>query len=141
MTTERARLKRLQRLERIRAVAKRAAAAEAASAEGARSQLEALAARTLAMASDYARRSEPTDGAALQQLVRFAGGLQGISASTASDAAQARHLADAKLALLAQAERHRSAIADRAESQARALAKVPLQPASGPRRGFGTGLE
>lgn len=141
MKTERARLARLQRLERIRAIAKQAAAAEAAQAESTRAQLEALADRTRVMAGDYARRSELADGAALQQLARFAGALQGISASTASDAAHARRIADARLAALASAERSRAAIETRAESQARVIARARPQPAAADRRRFGTGLE
>ena len=141
MTAECARLLRLQRLERVRAIAKQAAASEAAQAEGTLAQLTALAERSQRLASDYASRSEARDGAALQQLSRFAGGLQGISLNTASDAAQARQLADTKLALLAAAERRRAAVGERADKQARSIAKGESAVATGNRRGFGTGLE
>lgn len=141
MKAERDRLKRLQRLERVRALAKQAAASEAAQAEGALAQLAALALRSRRLANDYAARSEARDGAALQQLSRFAGGLQGISENTASDAERARLVADTKLELLAAAERRRAAVESRADKQARHMAKGEISPASGTRRGFGTGLE
>lgn len=141
MKAERARLLRLQRLERVRAIAKQTAASEAAQAEGTLAQLASLAERSRRLASDYATRTEARDGAALQQLSRFAGGLQGISQNTASDAAQARQLADNKLALLAAAERRRAAVEDRADKQARSIAKGKPAVPAGSRRGFGTGLE
>lgn len=141
MKAERSRLARLQRLERVGAIAKQAAAGEAAQAEGALAQLEALAERTRRLAEDYARRGEAADGAALRQLLGFAGNLQGISASTAHDAAQARLHADAKHAQLALAERRRAAVETRADLQAQRIAKGKSALAAGRRRGFGTGLE
>jgi hypothetical protein len=141
MTVERSRLARLRRLERIRAIAKQAAASEAAQAEGALAQIAALAERTRRLAADYAGRSHARDGAALRQLLGFAGNLQGISASTASDAVQARQLADTKLSQLAAAERRRAAVETRADQQALRMAKGKSVPAEGRRRGFGTGLE
>jgi hypothetical protein len=141
MKAERIRLARLQRLERLRGIARQAAASESAQAESALAQLEALAERTRRMAADYAGRGEALDGAALRQIASFASGLQGIAVNTASDAVQARKLADAKLAILAEAERRRSAVEDRVESQARLMAKSELAPASGSRRALGTGLE
>ena len=141
MKAERARLLRLQRLERVRAMATQAAASEAAKAEGTLAQLAALAERSQRLASDYAARSEARDGAALQQLSRFAGGLQGISQNTACDAAQARQFADTKLALLAAAERRRAAVGERADKQARSIARHETAPPAGTRRALGTGLE
>jgi hypothetical protein len=141
MKNERARLSRLQRLERFRAIAKQSAAAEAAQAEGALAQLEALAERTRQLAAEYAARVEVRDGAALQQLKSFTRGLQGISANTASDAATARRIADIKMAALSEAERRRAVVEDRAERQARAIARGSQTPALGGRRKFGTGLE
>lgn len=141
MKAERARLKRLQRLERVRAIAKQAAASEAAQAEGTLAQLDALAQRSQRLALDYANRNEALDGAALQQLSRFAGGLRSISENTASDAVRARQFADTKLELLAAAERRRAAVETRADKQAQNMAKREIAPATGVRRGFGTGLE
>jgi hypothetical protein len=141
MKAERARLARLQRLERVRAIAKQTAAAEAAQAEGTLAQLEALAERTRLLAAEYAARSEAQDGASLQQVARFAGGLRGIYASTANDAATARRIADHKQQALGQAERRRAVVEERAERQARIVAKAGETPALGGRRKFGTGLE
>ena len=131
MTADRRRIVRLERLERIRAIAKQAAAAEAAQAESTLAQLEALSLRTQRLAAEYAARGEVRDGAALQQSGRFAEALQDVAAGTANDASQARDLADGKLAVLAEAEKRRSAVEDRIGSRLRALA----------RRAIGTGLE
>jgi hypothetical protein len=141
MTAERARLARLQRLERVRAIAKQTAAAEAAQAEGTLAQLEALAERTRRMAAEYAARIAVRDGASLQQLKDFARGLDGISTNTANDAAAARRIADVKMQALGQAERRRAAVEERAERQARIVARGSEAPALGARRKFGTGLE
>ena len=141
MTAERARLLRLQRLERLRAHAMQTAALESAQAESTLAQLEALAQRTARLAADYTQRGGARDGAALRQVARFAGGLQGISASTLLDAGQARRLADAKRTALAEAERRRAAAQDRAEDQARSLSKDSAEPMGGARRQLGTGLE
>jgi hypothetical protein len=141
MKAERARLLRLQRLERMRAIAKQTAAAEAAQAESTLAQLEALAERTRTLAAQYAGRSEIQDAAALQLLGRFARGLQGISDSTTSDAAVARRVADSKMIELANAERRRAAVEERAEKQAKVVANRGETPALGTRKGFGTELE
>ncbi len=131
MQAERRRLVRLGRIERLRGLAKQAAALQAAEAESTRRQLEGLAERARLLAHDYAARNEARDGAALRQTGHFAEGLQRIAQSTAGDAAQARQLADAKLAVLAAAERERAAVEDRIDAKARELAK----------RETGTGLE
>lgn len=141
MKAERARLLRLQRLERVRAIAKQAAAQESAAAESTLAQLEALAERTRLLAADYAARSEALDGASLQQVGRFAGGLQAIYLRTTSDASQARRIADGKLAELAVAERRRSIVEEHANRKARSIASRAEAPSLAARKGFGTGLE
>jgi hypothetical protein len=141
MKAERDRLKRLHRLERVRAIAKQTAAAESAQAEGTLAQLEALAERTRAMAEEYAARNEMRDGAAFRQLGSFTAGLRGISHNTANDAAAARRIADAKMQALSQAERRRAVVEERAEKQAKVIAKGSETPVLGSRRKFGTGLE
>lgn len=141
MKEARKRLDRLRRLEKIRSIAKQTAAAEAAAAESTLGQLRALSERTRRMASDYAARREAPDGAALHQLNRFIGGLQQLSRSTDGDALRAQSIADAKQRALAEAERRRAAIEDRAELQARLIAKGRETPALGSRKGNGTGLE
>jgi len=141
MKEERQRLGRLKRLEKIRAIAKQTAAVEAAQAESTLTQLRALSERTRRMASDYASRREASDGAALHQLGRFVTGLQAISRNTDGDALRAQSIADAKQRELAAAERRRAAIEERAELQARLIAKASEQPVLGSRKGSGTGLE
>ena len=141
MKAERARLARLNRLERVRAIAKQSAAAEAAQAESTLAQLEALAERTRQMAAEYAARVGVLDGAAMRQLNSFAKGLEGISSNTANDAANARRIADFKMQELSQAERRRAVVEERAERQARVIAKGSETPVLSARRKFGTGLE
>ncbi|MFM5950600.1 MAG: hypothetical protein ACKOPM_15460 [Novosphingobium sp.] len=141
MLAEAARVRRLQRLEKVRAHAKQAAALEAARAEGTLAQLQALAARTEAMAADYRGRTALRDGLELRQLGQFVAGLAGINTTTRGDALQARQLADAKQQELALAERRRSAVEDRARLGERALAQRLQSPVLGSRRAVGTGLE
>lgn len=141
MKAERARLKRLQRLERVRAIARQTAMSDAAQAESTLSQLEALAHKTRLLAADYVGRDRSADGADLQQILRFAGGLRGIAETTTGDAGRARTFADAKLAELGQAERRRAVAEDRAKSQSRAIARKAETPILGTRRQLGTPLE
>ena len=141
MQAEKARLRRLLRLEKLRAFARQTAAAEAAQAEGTLAQLQTLAERTHLLAADYAARSGAQDGAALRLLARFSLGLQGISASTQSDANRARSIADTKLSELAAAECRRAAVEDRADKTASAIASRSTTPVLGTRRGFGTELD
>lgn len=141
MKAERDRLKRLNRLERVRDIAKQTAAAEAAQAEGTLAQLEALAERTRRMAEEYAARIGAQDGASLRQVNSFARGLEGISANTSNDAANARRIADFKMQALSQAERRRAVVEERAERQARVIAKGNETPVLGARRKSGTDLD
>lgn len=135
------RLGRLQRLEKVRAIAKQTAATAAAEAEGTLAQLHALAARTGSMAADYAGRSDARDGMSLQQLGRFAGGLQGISENTLADAFRAKSIADSRQVELAAAERRRAAVEERARQEARELAARRQTPVLGSRKAIGTDLE
>jgi hypothetical protein len=141
MKAERQKLLRLQRLERVRAIAKQAAAVEAARAEGTLSQLLTLAQRTRGLAADYAVHDSIEDGASLRQMMEFAGGLQNIAARTSGDADAARTVADDMMADLATAERRRAAVEERAERQARRIAKADETPALGARKRIGTGLD
>ncbi len=141
MKEERARLVRLQRLERVRAIAKQSAVAEAAQAESTLAQLEALLARTRALADQYGANGRALDGGDLRQLGSFAHGLRAISANTANDTARARQAADVKHAALNEAERRRAAVEERVEHQARVIAKGSENLALGARRKIGTGLE
>lgn len=141
MKEDRKRLARLRRLEKIRAIAKQTAALESAQAESTLTQLRALSDRTRQMASDYASRREMTDGAALYHVGRFVNGLQTLSRTTDGDALRAQSIADAKQRQLAEAERRRAAIEERALLQERMIAKAGQNPALGNRRGSGTDLE
>ncbi len=141
MQAERARLKRLQRLERVRAIAKQTAAAESARAEGTLAQLEALAERTRALSDEYAARTRFSDGLELRQTGHFVSGLQAIARTTTGDAMQAKALADRKQQELAQAERSRAAVQDRATAQEKAMAARAAPQVLGARRQVGTGLE
>lgn len=141
MKQERQRLSRLKRLEKVRAIAKQAAANDAAQAESTLAQLRSLSERTRTMAMDYAARREASDGASLHHLGTFVSGLQAISRTTAGDAQRAQSIADAKLLLLAEAERRRAATADRAELQEKMIAKAAQVPFLGGRKPSGTGLE
>lgn len=141
MQLEAKRVRRLQRLEKVRSIAKQAAALEAAQAEVTLTQLNALAARTLAMAEEYRGRSVIRDGLALRQLAQFVTGLGGVSAATQGDAAQARIVADRKQQDLALAERRRATVEDRAKAGQRAIASRSADQPAGSRRAIGTGLE
>lgn len=140
MTADRARLARLRRLEKVRALAKDQAARDAAEAEGTLAQLDALVARTRAMAADY-HQARPDDGLALRQIGQFVSGLEGIAHATTGNAEQARALADRKQAELAQAERRRAVVEDRLDTARRHLTQRDERPALGGRRPLGTGLE
>jgi hypothetical protein len=122
MKAEREKLKRLQRLEKIRAIAKQTAVTEAARAEQTLAQLNSLAERTRALRNDYAARTNMADGAELSRMVRFVGGLQGIATTTEADVRRAHALADRRQAELANAERRRAAVEERAGQQARSIA-------------------
>lgn len=141
MTEEQKRLTRLRRLEKIRAIAKQTAALESAQAEGTLGQLRALSERTRQMAADYASRREMADGASLHQVGRFVSGLQTLTRTTDGDALRAQSIADAKQRQLAEAERRRAAIEERALLQERMIAMAGQNPALGSRRGTGTDLE
>lgn len=123
MSADKARLARLRRLERLRAITRRNALAAAGQAEARLAQLQSLADRTGAMITDYAHRRDATDGAALQQVQRFVQGLHGIVGTTEQDIVRARALADQRAQEAASAERSRAAVEERADSEARAMAR------------------
>lgn len=141
MNDARKRLERLRRLEKVRAIARQTAAAEAAQAEGTLAQLRALSTRTRQLAEDYAGRRNATDGAALHQIGRFVSGLQNLSRNAEGDARRAHAIADAKQKHLAEAERRRAAIEERAALQERMIAKQAAIPVLAARRTSGTELE
>ena len=141
MRADQRRLMRLQRLETVRGIAKMTAARESAEAESTLTQLELLAARTGRLVADYANRADATTGSQLRQLSLFRERLDGVSKSANADAGRAKATADIKMALLAEAERSRQAVEDRAKSEAQAISQKSQDMPLGARRGFGTTLE
>ncbi|VWX53063.1 hypothetical protein [Novosphingobium sp. 9U] len=137
---ERARLLRLKRLEKIRAIAKQTAAREAAEAESTLSQLRMLTDRTGKLAADYGARRGSQDGASLRQLAGFVDGLGMLTRNTRADAQRAEAIADAKLRMLAEAERRRSAVEERFRLQEKLIARGAEAPALGSRKQTGTDL-
>lgn len=143
MKAERERLARLRRLERIRDIARQTALAEAGKAEGTLAQLQGLVDRTSRLSADYSARIDARDAHSLQQLRHFVAGLDRITTGTRADAETARRIADAKAQEAAAAERRRAAVEERAEAQARLIARKTASattPTTGKRQS-GTGLE
>jgi len=116
-------LARLRRLERLRDIGHRQAMVAAGQAEATLAQLEQLAVRTQDLVASYAARTDANDGASLAQIGAFRAGLEQIARSTAGDIATARRIADARAADVAAAERKRSAVSSRIETEAQALAR------------------
>ena len=137
MTADAKRIARLRKLERLRAIARQSALVEAARAEGTLSQLAALADRTSLLAAEYARRDDATSAGELAGVLRFAGGMQGLTRSAAAEATGARGHADRKAGEIAEAERRRAAVGDRVTREARALARKEYAstPSLGARKG------
>jgi hypothetical protein len=141
---ERARLARLKRLERIRDIARQTALAEAGKAEGTLAQLQGLVERTQRLSADYAARTDARDAHGLQQLRHFVAGLDRIATGTRADAEAARRIADTKAQEAAAAERRRAAVEERAEAQARLIARKAESatiPTAASAKRSGTGLE
>lgn len=141
MPPEHRRLLRLQRLERVRECAKQSALCEAAAAETSFAQLRGLAERTGYLVAGYTEQAEPMAAQDLRQRARFIGALREIAANTSEDADKAKRIADACQSELAQAERSRAAVEDRAIRARRKLGCSTAEPLIGARRRFGMGLE
>jgi hypothetical protein len=133
MKAERQKLARLLRLERVRAIARQNAASEAARAETTLAQLQALALRSGDLAAEYNGRTDAVAGGDLRSLVLFASGLQGLCRNTRADAARAQALADLRQGELADAERRRAAVEDRAAVSREIIARA-RSPILGERR-------
>lgn len=136
-----ARLRRLRRLARIRAIERDQAQREVAITEATLAQLNRLAERTEALAASYARQPGPVDAAALATGVRFENGLRAIAGTARVDGDAARSAADHRQQLLAEAERRRTATADRVGAAQRTLFSRRWDAPTGARRAFGTALE
>lgn len=123
MKSEKQRLARLRKLEKVRAIARQTALAEAALAEGALTHMAALAQRTRLLADHYARRDDAATAADLARSLTFAGGMQTIIRTAETQADNARNAADLRARAVAEAERRRAAVQDRADRAARDLAR------------------
>ena len=123
MKAERKRLARLRKLERLREMARQSALAEAAIAESALSQIASLADRSRRIADDYSRRNDAASAHQLGQTLRFAAGMQHVIRSADAEAANARGTADRAARDVAEAERRRAAVQDRADRAASDLTR------------------
>ncbi|WP_428333093.1 hypothetical protein [Novosphingobium sp.] len=119
-----AHLRRLQRLEKLRGIAGHNALAEAGRAETRLAGLEMLQARTNALITGYASRTDAQCGADLARQRIYLGELQGMVGRNDSDVARARDQADARAAEAAAAERSRAAVETRADAIAQAIARA-----------------
>jgi fructose-specific component phosphotransferase system IIB-like protein len=139
MKAERVRLVRLKRLEKLRAIARQNALAEAGRAEARLAQLENLGARTAALITGYAARTDAACGGDLVSQRVYLGELQHMVARNDADIARARDQADARAAQAAAAERSRAAVEDRANATETRIARqqtgaaVPLGARPPPR--------
>jgi hypothetical protein len=141
MKRARAKLVRLQRLERLRAIAKHDAAQRAASAEDVFARIVALDSQTHALARRYETREECRDGDSLRQLGQFVSALRGLGVETARQIETARSDADARQVELAQAERRRSVVDERAQDLRRSLSRPAVAEPGAARRPTGTLLD
>ena len=114
-------LARLQRLARIRAVARQEAATRAAQTEDVFARIVTLDEQTHALARRYETRGECRDADSLRQLGSFVSALRILAGETSRQIETARSDADARQADLAQAERRRAVIEDRAQDLRRML--------------------
>jgi hypothetical protein len=134
-------LARLQRLARIRAVARQEAATRAAQAEDVFARIVALDEQTHALARRYETRGECRDADSLRQLGSFVSALRTLAGETSRQIETARSDADARQADLAQAERRRSVIEDRAQDLRRTLERRQANAVTPAARTFGTLLD
>ncbi len=141
MNAPRRKLARLQRLERIRSIAKHDAAQRSAQAEDVFARIVALDQQTHALARRYETRAECRDADSLRQLGGFVSALRSMGHETARQIETARSDADARQLELAQAERRRAAVDDRARDARRALEKAPANAPAGAKRSIGTLLD
>jgi hypothetical protein len=123
MKAERARLGRLKRLEKLRAIARHNALAEAGRAEARLAQLEHLGARTGALITGYAARTDAACGGDLVSQRVYLGELQRMVGRNDADIARAREQADALSGQAASAERSRAAVEDRANATQARIAR------------------
>lgn len=141
MNKSRRKLARLQRLARVREVVRQEAATRAAEAEDLFARIVALDGQTNTLARRYEMRGDCRDAHSLRQLDAFVCGLRALSAETARQIDTARSDADARLADLAQAERRKSVVEDRARDVRRLLERRSAVAPTGIARRSGTVLD
>ena len=120
MTPEQRRYRRTRLIERVRTVEQRQSALAAAEAEAQRARLDAVSAKTRALATHYASLTDATDAQSLRRSGTMSSQLRDLSATAERHARDARNHSEASLAVLAQTERRRR----RAEEDYRAAAST-----------------
>ncbi|MBO81532.1 hypothetical protein AAG607_00025 [Citromicrobium bathyomarinum] len=120
MTAEQRRLKRTRLIERVRTVEQRQSALAAAEAETQRVRLDAVSAKTRALAAHYAASRDATDAQSLRRSGTMSSHLRDLSALAERHAQDARDQSEASMAALARNERRRR----RAEEDYREAASV-----------------
>ena len=120
MTPEQRRFRRTRLIERVRTVEQRQSALAAAEAEAQRARLDAVSAKTRALATHYASLTDATDAQSLRRSGAMSSQLRDLSATAERHARDARNQSEASLAALAQTERRRR----RAEEDYRAAAST-----------------
>ncbi|MAO04156.1 MAG: hypothetical protein CL804_06470, partial [Citromicrobium sp.] len=107
MTPEQRRYRRTRLIERVRTVEQRQSALAAAEAEAQRARLDAVSAKTRALATHYASLTDATDAQSLRRSGAMSSQLRDLSATAERHARDARNQSEASLAALAQTERRR----------------------------------
>jgi len=107
MTPEHRRIKRTRLIERVRTVEQRQSALAAAEAEAQRARLDAVSAKTRALAAHYASATNATDAQSLRRAGTMSSQLRDLSHVAERHAKDARDQSDATMAALAQTERRR----------------------------------
>ena len=121
MTPEQRRLKRTRLIERVRTVEQRQSALAAADAEAQRARLDAVSAKTRALAAHYASVTNATDAQSLRQTGAMSSQLRDLSNQAERHAQDARTQSEASMAALAKTERRRR----KAEEEYREAASAP----------------
>lgn len=107
MTPEQRRFKRTRLIERVRTVEQRQSALAAAEAEAQRARLDAVSAKTRALAAHYSRSTDATDAQSLRRSGAMSSQLRDLSNTAERHAQEARSQSAASMTALAQTERRR----------------------------------
>ena len=107
MTPEHRRFKRTRLIERVRTVEQRQSALAAAEAEAQRARLDAVSAKTRALAAHYASATNATDAQSLRRAGAMSSQLRDLSHMAERHAQEARDQSEASMSALAQMERRR----------------------------------